>query len=152
MYSYQRHARVASDERHTSYAESVSKAQAAFTGAIAEGVYDYITTLHKRIGRRAPWEGIPGFQSWDYGSPRPLRTGYQIRVWQKDSSIYPRGIDPVIHIDVDFAKGVNIGAALRGVALFAKHYVSGDVTPSSVALQIGAAWENLLTGTVDYGD
>jgi hypothetical protein len=134
------------------YEESLNKLQLEFVGAVGEGVYDYVTTLHKRIGRRSPWSEISGFTSWDYGTPRGGKSGLiEIRVFQKSISAYPNDIDPVIDITIEFSVGVGVVADTRGNRILVKRF-DRKISPSQVGLQIGAGWEKLLTGSVDYGD
>jgi hypothetical protein len=145
--------KLADGARFMSYEEALIKLRMTFVGETGAAVYEYIETLHKRLSSRPPWEDMSGFRSWDYGSPRPVgTTGYMIRVWQKDASTYPGEIDPNIEINIHFMGAtVDVEAGPRGVPLFAKK-VSLDITPSSLGLSIGAAWEKLITGSVDYGD
>ncbi len=154
LYNYQRSpARVAADARHTSYEDALLKVQTTFVGEVAEGVFEYVETLHKRIGNREPWSELSGFRSWDYGSVHSRASNlHQIRVYQKDPAIYPGDVDPVINMTAEFlAAGIGVEALTGRVPLFRKT-LKLDTTPSYVALLIGGAWEKLLTGSIDYGE
>jgi hypothetical protein len=154
-YEYQRVAssRLAATAMHTSYDEALVDIQRAFVDAVGEGLFDYIKTLHKRIGSRKPWSEISGLQSWDYGSVRSsAKNLHEIRVYQKDISVYPGDVDPVIEVSVEFlSPSIGVLARAGGAKLHLKQHKL-DTSPSQVALQIGAGWEKLLTGSVDYGD
>jgi len=145
--------RFAAAASHKPYDEALLDIQRAFVDAVGEGLFDYITTLHKRIGNRPPWSEVSGLNSWDYGSVRSsAKNLHAIRVYQKDISVYPGDIDPVIEVEVEFlSPSVGVLARAGGVKLYLKQHKL-DTSPSQVALQIGAAWEKLLTGSVDYGD
>jgi hypothetical protein len=154
-YNYQRapRARIAADARHTSYEDALQRIQTTFVGEVGESVYEYIGILHKRIRSREPWTNLPGFTSWDYGSVHSRAANlHQIRVYQKDPSLYPGDIDPVINITLEFlSSSIGVEALAGRARLFAKA-IKLDTSPSYVALEIGASWEKLLTGSVDYGD
>lgn len=154
-YDYRRVApsRFAAAATHRPYDEALLDIQRAFVEAVGEGVFDYIKTLHKRIGTRKPWSEISGLNSWDYGSVRSsAQNVHAIRVYQKDISVYPGDIDPVIEIEAEFlSPSIGVLARAGGVKLHLKQHRL-DTSPSQVGLLIGAGWEKLLTGSVDYGD
>lgn len=153
-YSYDRSPKTANSEitKFTGYVEAMDWVQRNFTGLVGQGVYDYVETLHKRIGRQDRWSRIPGFTSWDWGSPRGQTGSYGIRVWLKDSPILPDDIDANIYVTLTFGDhSVRVDATQGRKPLYSKA-VDGKHDPSSIALSIGAAWEKLLTGSVDYGD
>jgi len=154
-YNYQRapRARVAGSAAHTSYEDALSKLQTTFVGEVGEGVFDYVKTLHGRIGGREPWSAMSGFRSWDYGDVHSKAGNlHSIRVYQKDPVSYPGGVDPVINITVEFlASGIGVQALAGRQRLFQASFKL-DTSPSTVALRIGAGWETLLTGSVDYGN
>lgn len=156
MYNYQRvrGLRLAAAASHKTYDEALKGIQIDFVEAVGEGVFDYVKTLHGRIGARAPWSEISGFRSWDYGGVRSNAGNlHAIRVYQKDISNYPADIDPVIDIDVEFlSSGIGVLARAGRQQVLLNKRLGPDVSPSQVALRIGAGWETLLTGTVDYGD
>lgn len=151
-YSYDR-SKQADSRIHESmtYREQLDWLQQNFTGMVGKGVYEYVTVLHKRIFRYDRWSGIPGFQSWDWGSPRGTPGSYSIRVWLKDSPTLPNDIAGNILITLKFDDGVKV-EALQGRSPLISKDVGGGRSASSIALLVGEAWEKLLTGSVDYGD
>lgn len=154
MYDYDRtKVAVAGGNPNLSYEKRLSYMRSNFTEEVGEKVFDYINTTHKRLSNRPPFDGISGFLSWDYGTPKDLDdSSWGIRVWQKSASQYPNGIDPNLYINLDFSLERIVAYVEAGSKqVFSKVY-AGTISSVSLGMAIGEAWEKLLTGTVDYGD
>jgi hypothetical protein len=142
----------------TSYGAAVYQAQAELVGGAARGLFEYIETLHNRLAHREPFASILFFHNWDYGTPKQEGTKWACRVWCKSGGTDWEKVgvsDPNLLVVVDFAHPQKVELSLlmgNSHALLKKEYGLDSATPSRFGLECGAAWEKLLTGSVDYGN
>lgn len=151
-YSYDRVASSNYGNPLLKYEDRLESLQATFTGEVAEYTFEYLKTLHNRLGNKQPYADIVGFNSWDYGSPQQKSPGvWQIRVYQSSSSnTYPAGLHPNILILLEFTGGhVNLTAKMYQESLV--QTITLSTNSRGIATRIGEAWEKALTGAVDYG-
>ena len=136
---------------HVPYAASLTEIQERFVGTIMEKVYQYVITLHKRLGGKEPYSDITGFESWDYGSPRSQTPGvYNGTVWLKSSPNLGE-LGSTIWITVKFDNNIAVHAETNEKVKLLDHSYPFNTVPEDVGMKIGSMWERELTGAIEYG-
>jgi len=149
-YNYHRRRMAIQDVAYTPYSDALTRIQEAFVGEVAQILYQYVKTLHKRLSARPPWDDMSFFLSWDYGSPKSTSPGvYQIPVWMKSGSIPKLG--STISITLKFDNDIHVTAKTEETGLLSGSFPF-STEPSQVGMAIGERWERELTGRVEWAN
>jgi hypothetical protein len=148
-YTYDR-AKTASDaySAHTPYKKALTDLQAGFLFNAGETLAKYADMLHGRLR-----DGLRG--SWQYGTAKPSAFGWEILVYANNETgraMLPEGVEPLLVIRVAFEGDLDVELVMGHRDIIARKKFPESASASDIGMFCGAAWEKLLTGSVDYGD
>lgn len=147
MYSYNRIARG----QHP-YSNGLTEIQERFVGEVGDELETNLKMLHKRLGRQDLWSEVSGFQNWTHGPVEEDGQGrYHFAIYLQSAGTLPGDIDPTMGVFFKFDNNIEVSVKNGHRRMLSRRY-DFKSSPARVALSVYEAWENLLTGSVNYGD
>lgn len=141
MYNYERTAKKAKFNPSAPYERALTDIQMQFVGGLGEGLANYINTVTRRRSQSA---------NWTWGFPKSRGVGvYSLNVYNE---MQMGALPPTtITLYVKFDKTIEVVARGDDGSTPLNKKFNFGTSAGQAALAVGAGWEKLTTGTVDYG-
>ena len=135
---------------YNSYGERVEKLQIEFLGEVVTQLYETLGEIHRKNAE--DFTQVFGFLNWDYGSAKRDGSGWSIRLWLKDGSVFQnkkgREIEGNLLLSVGFDSKIGVQVEMGNTTeIFSKSYDAKATKPWDITWGIAGAWTKLLHGS-----